>query len=150
MAATWTLSQEQSRTKVSRVWHKLRGKMDAAIERGEAAILIGDLNRPLQLGIPRSFGTKLLELWLEGESVTLLNDRQICTRFNPATGKGSLLDVGITSNNISKAVSNFEVDTEYKWTPFSMTKNSQKIIIKKSSDHRSSVYKNPDRYIAAS
>ena len=55
--------------KVSRVWHKLQGKMDAAIERGEAAILIGDLNRPLQLGINSSFGTKLLELWLEGESV---------------------------------------------------------------------------------
>ena len=108
--------------KVSRVWHKLRGKIDTAIDRGEGAILIGDLNRPLQLGIPSSFGTKLLELWLEGESVTLLNDRQICTRFDPVTGKGSLLDVGITSNNIRKAVTNIEVDTENKWTPSSMTK----------------------------
>ena len=34
-------------------------------------------------------------------------------------------------------MSNFEVDTENKWTPFSMTKNAQKTIIKKSSDHRS-------------
>ena len=51
------------------------------------------LNRPLQLGINSSFGTKLLDLWLEGESVTLLNDRNICTRVDPATGKGSLLDV---------------------------------------------------------
>ena len=74
--------------------------MDAAIERGEAAILLGDLNRPLQLGINSSFGTKLLELWLEGESVTLLNDRNICTRVDP--GKGSLLDVEITSKNIPK------------------------------------------------
>ena len=48
--------------------------MDVSIERGEGAILIGDLNRPLQLGINSSFGTKLLELWLKGESVTLLND----------------------------------------------------------------------------
>ena len=48
--------------KVSRVWHKLRGKIDTAIDRGEGAILIGDLNRPLQLGKPCSFGTKLLEL----------------------------------------------------------------------------------------
>ena len=87
--------------------------------------------------LPSSFGKKLLELWLEVESVTLLNDRQISTRFDPVTGKGSLLDVGITSNNIRKAVSNFEVDTENKWTPFSMTKNAQKTIIKKSSDHRS-------------
>ena len=123
--------------KISRVWHKLRGKMDAAIERGEDAILIGNLNRPLQMGIPSSFGTKLLELWLEGESVTKLNYRQISTRFDSATGKGSLLDIGIISNNIRKAVSNFEVDTENKWTPFSMNKNAQKTIIKKSSDHRS-------------
>ena len=73
--------------KTSKVWHKLQGKMDAAIERGEAAILIGDLNRPLQLGINSSFGTKLLELWLEGESVTLLNDRKICTRLTRQQGK---------------------------------------------------------------
>ena len=32
----------------SKVWHKLQGKIDAAIQRGEAAILLGDLNRPLQ------------------------------------------------------------------------------------------------------
>ena len=51
--------------KISRVWHKLRGKIDAAIDRGEAAILIGELNRPLQLGIPSSFGSKLLELRLK-------------------------------------------------------------------------------------
>ena len=30
--------------KTSKVWHKLQGKMDAAIERSEAAILLGDLN----------------------------------------------------------------------------------------------------------
>ena len=45
------------------------------IERSKGAILIGDLNRPLQLE-RSSFGTKLLDLWVEGESVTLLNDRK--------------------------------------------------------------------------
>ena len=69
-----------------------------------------------------SFSTKLLELWLEGESVTLLNDRKICTRFYPLSVKGLLLDLAITSNNIRKAVTNFEVDTENKWTLYSMTK----------------------------
>ena len=87
---------------------------------------MGDLNRPLQTGINSSFGTKLMDLWLEGESVVLLNDRDICTRMDPATGKGSLLDVGITSKNINKAVTNFEVDTDKKWTPFSMSKNAGK------------------------
>ena len=74
---------------------KLQGKIDAAIQKGEAAILLGDLNRPLQTGINSSFGTKLLNLRLEGESAVLLNDRDICTRVDPATGKGSLLDVSI-------------------------------------------------------
>ena len=87
------------------------------------------------MGINSSFGTKLLDLWLEGESVTLLNDRNICTREDPATGKGSLLDVGITSKNIKKPVTNFEVDTEKRWTPFSMKKNAQKAILTKFNDH---------------
>ena len=62
------------------------------IERVEGAILIGDLNRPLQVEIP-SFGTRLLEQWLEEESVSLLNNRAITTRYDPVTGKGSLLDL---------------------------------------------------------
>ena len=48
-----------------------------------------------------------------------------------------LLDIGITSKNIKKDVTNFEVDTENKWTPFSMSKNAQKIIVQKSTEHRS-------------
>ena len=100
MAAIYLDVESRSdQDKVSRVWHKLRWKIDTAIERGEGAILIGDLNRPLQLERSR-FGTKLLELWLEGELVTLLNYRKISTRFNPVSGKESLLDQGITSTNI--------------------------------------------------
>ena len=57
--------------------------------------------------------------------------------MDPATGKGSLLDVGITSKNISKAVTNFEVDTDKKWTPFSMSKNAKKTILQKFTDQRS-------------
>ena len=105
--------------KVSRVWHKLRWKIDTAIEKGKGAILIGDLNRPLQLE-RNSFGTKLLE------SVTFLNDINICTRFNPVSSKGTLLDLGITSTNIRQAVTNFAVDTDNEWTPFAMTKNAHK------------------------
>ena len=32
--------------KISRVWHKLKWKIGTTIERGEGAILLGDLNRP--------------------------------------------------------------------------------------------------------
>ena len=71
-----------------------------------------------------SFGTKLLELWLEGESVTLLNDRKICIRFDPVSGKGLFLDLGITSTNIRQAVTNSKVDTDNEWTPFAMTQTT--------------------------
>ena len=56
-------------------------------------------------------------------------------RFDPVTGKGSLQDLGITSTNTRKAVTNFEVDSENKWTPYSMAKTAQKTISKKTSDH---------------
>ena len=55
--------------------------------------------------------------------------------MDPATGKGSLLDVGITSKN--KTVTNCEVDTDKKLTPFSMSKKAQKTILQKFTDHRS-------------
>ena len=54
----------------------------------------------------RATQDKTSNVWhklLERESVTLLNDRNICTRVDPATGKGSLLDVEITSKNIFKS-----------------------------------------------
>ena len=52
------------------------------------------------------------------------------------SGKGSLLDLGITSTNIRKAVTNFEVDTDNIWTSYSMTKNAQQTISKTTSDHQ--------------
>ena len=67
----------------------------------------------------KSFGTKLLEDWLQTETVALLNDKNIPTRYDPATGKGSVLDLGIISKDIIKNVTNFEVDSYKNWTPFS-------------------------------
>ena len=60
--------------KISKVCHKLKWKKKTTIERGKVVILIEDINRPLQVERP-SFGTRLLEQWLEEESVTLLNDK---------------------------------------------------------------------------
>ena len=58
------IESRSDQDKISRVWYKLRLKIDTAIERGEGAILMGDLNRPIQ--VERiSFSTKLVELWLK-------------------------------------------------------------------------------------
>ena len=45
--------------KISRIWHKLKWKIDTTIEMGKGANLIGDLNRPLQVE-RLSFGTRIL------------------------------------------------------------------------------------------
>ena len=81
-----------------------------ALERGEAAIVVGDLNRPIQAARP-SAGTRLLNEWLEEEHMKLLNDPIISTRIDPATGVGSTLDLGLISTNIAHGVISFEVDS---------------------------------------
>ena len=94
--------------KISRVWTNSVGKLPQPWK-GARGIL---------LQVERlSFGTRLLEQWLEGESVTLLNDRTINTRYDTVTGKSSLLDLGITSTIIRKAVTKFVVDSENNLTP---------------------------------
>ena len=55
---------------------------------------------------------RLLEQWLEDESIKLLNDRSIATRYDPVTGKGSLLDLGLIPKNLRKDVKQFEVDSD--------------------------------------
>ena len=57
------------------------------------------------------------------------------TRIDPATGKGSVLDLAIVSKNIANNVEKFYVDTNLSYTPFSMTKVND-IINKKYTDHR--------------
>ena len=39
----------------------------------------------------KSCGTKLLKEWQESEKVELLNDVNLPTRYDPVTGKGSVL-----------------------------------------------------------
>ena len=63
-----------------------------------------------------------------------MNDRNVNTRYDPASGKGSLLDLAIVSDNLSKCVKKFEIDTHKKWTPFVLIKNDDNFD-KKTSDH---------------
>jgi hypothetical protein len=87
--------------------------------RGEGVVVMGDLNRPLQLPKP-SFGTKLLTEWEEKGLVHILNDKRIPTPIDPHTGKGSTLDLGIVSLNIKNLIIKFEKDTNRNWSPFAL------------------------------
>ena len=119
---------------VSRVWSILENKANDLIESGAGVIVCGDFNRPSLTCEKKSFGTDLLERWLEDGKVHLVNDRKVNTRYDPASGKGSLLDLAIISDNLARSVKKFEVDTHKKWTPFVLIKNGDQLV-KKTSDH---------------
>ena len=86
---------------IEKVWTKVVSKVETAIGRGEGVVLLGDLNRPLQTPRP-SFGKKLLLDWEDTGTVFILNKKEIPTRIDPVTGKGSTLDLGVVSANINK------------------------------------------------
>ena len=87
------------------MWTKLVGKVETALGRGEEVILIGDFNRPLQAPTP-SHGTKLLLEWKKTGQVKILNNKHVHTRIDPATKKGSTLDLGVISINLKLGLRN--------------------------------------------
>ena len=120
--------------KTAETWQHLTKKMNEITENREAFVLIGDLNRPIDAD-KISFGTKLLENWLDEGNAYLLNNRKTHTRYDPHTGRGSTLDLGIVSNTIKKSVTKFEVDKDRAWSPFALIKNTDGTFDKKTSDH---------------
>ena len=124
----------QSTDQLDLIWSKLENKINMIIESCESVVLIGDLNRPIQ-GKP-SYGTKLLNNFLNEDTMTLLNDHNTPTRIDPYTKNGSILDLCLVSNNIKTCVKNFKVDSDQKWTPFSEAKRNGNLE-KKYSDHYS-------------
>ena len=114
--------------KTDELWKLLTDKVDSLINNFEAVCVIGDLNRPLQNQKP-SHGTTLLNDWLNEENMRLLNKNEP-TRVDPATGKGSILDLAIVSDNIFHNVKSFHVDNRKSMTPFSIRKNKDGISTK--------------------
>ena len=78
---------KQDTTKTKRVWATLLGRIEVALNRGEEVVLMGDLNRPLQVQNP-SVGTKLLYDWEKTGQVTILKNKQIHTSLTLAQAKG--------------------------------------------------------------
>ena len=107
--------------KTLETWTKLKVIANDILERGEALILVGDMNRPVDRE-KQSYGTKLLNSLLEEATLELINDLKTPTRIDPATNMGSVLDLCLISKNISKATKPLKVDTERLITPFSISK----------------------------
>ena len=119
-------------------WAKLTNKVEEILERGEAVSILGDFNRPLFTTNP-SKGTKLLLEYLKEGKMKLLNSN-IPTRTDPVTKKGSVLDLCLVSQNVSKCVQNFVVDVKQEMTPFAMIKTKHnKLLHKKCTDHNAIV-----------
>ena len=117
-----------------KTWNLYTEMVQQVLDRGEACVCMGDFNRPLQAKKP-SLGTKLLNEWLEGGTMKLINDRKVYTRLDPGKGTGSVLDLAIVSANIEESVTHFTVDSERKRTAFAMVKKTNNIIEKKFTDH---------------
>ena len=84
---------------VDKIFQLYTSKVNEILEKGESVICIGDHNKPLQ-NEKDSHRTKLLKQWLSDETMNLLNDPSISTRIDPASGKGSTLDLAMVSSNI--------------------------------------------------
>ena len=111
-------------------WCRLRKDMEAIEDRGEATILIGDMNRAAgddKWGITGnktniSYGGKLIRNLLETEDYILLNNLDI-VEGGPWTwvsradsGVRSCLDLAVISRNLLPFVSKVVVDSERRFT----------------------------------
>ena len=121
---------EEGKQKVLESWGRLRKELLLIEGRGEAALVMGDLNRAVgtgELGVPGnkervSYGGEMVrELLYEGEYV-LLNGLELAvggpwTRVDPATGGLSCLDLALTSACLVPYLKAFVVDSERLFTP---------------------------------
>ena len=58
--------------------------------------------------------------WLGTGEVVLVNDPKISTSYDPVTGNGSTLDIGIVTPKLLKSVISFSVDHKKKWSPLGL------------------------------
>ena len=119
---------------INKTWNSYTEMVQQVLDRGEACICMGDFNRPMQAKKP-TLGTRLLNEWIEGGTMKLVNDRNVITRLDPGKGTGSVLDLAIVSANIEESVTQFTVDSQRKMTAFAMIKNKNKTVEKKFTDH---------------
>ena len=118
-----------------RIMTKLTNKIQSILDKGQSVLLLGDMNKNINHD-HRSPATKILLDWLEEDTMKLLNNPRISTRIDPASGKGSTLDLAIVSQDILKNIKNFSIDLNREKTPFSIHRKKGELY-KKYTDHLS-------------
>ena len=126
---------EQRKVKVEEVearWRRLRKEMEEVRARGELCLLVGDLNKLVgcdEWGVEGNHpevspGGRLLRELLASEEWILVNGmgEEVVvggpwTRVDPATGKGSCLDMFVISSNLRPYVESLVIDAARKVTP---------------------------------
>ena len=127
--------RENDVDKSSSIMHKLINKVQGIIDKGQSVIILGDMNKNIN-HFNKSPATKILLDWLEEETMILLNNPNISTRIDPATEKGSTLDLALVSSDIHKNIKDFSVDQNRDKTPFSIHRKNTELC-KKYTDHLS-------------
>ena len=121
---------QDGRDRILESWGRIKKELCEIELRGEAVLIMGDLNRALgsdELGIPGnkarvSHGGALVRGLLEDGEYFLLNSLDLAvggpwTRVDPSSGVLSCLDIAIGSANLLPYVHSFQVDSDRKFTP---------------------------------
>ena len=111
-------------------WGRLLKELEAIRARGDHCLLVGDLNKLVgdgSLGIPGNnpevtAGGQMVRDLVESGNWVLINSMEEVvqggpyTRQDPATGRGSCLDLWLCTAGLRPHVSSLKIDSDRKWT----------------------------------
>ena len=122
---------QKGKDKILASWSKIKKELCLIEMRGEAALLIGDMNRAVgadERGVKGnkvkvSFGGCLIRELVEEGNYKIFNNLELAvggpwTRKDPAYGTLSCLDLAIGSANLLPFLKTMEVDSERRFTPY--------------------------------
>ena len=135
--------------KILESWGRIRKELSLIEERGEAVLILGDLNRAIgrdELGVAGntadlSYGGKLIRDLVATEEYVIFNNLALVeggpwTREDPGDGTLSCLDLAIGSRNLRPFLETMVVDSARKFTPKRTVYIKGKLTLKPS-DHYS-------------
>ena len=143
------IEKKTSNDNILESWTQIKKELNMIHQRGEAVIIVGDLNRAVgcdENGVAGnknqvSYGGRLVRELIATGDYFILNNLKLTeggpwTREDPAYGTWSCLDLAIGSQNLKNCVVKVVVDTEKKFTPYRPT-TCRGIIGRRYTDHLS-------------
>ena len=143
------IEERESKEDILESWTQIKKELNIIKERGEAVILIGDLNRAVGSGSSGvegnknkiSFGGNLVRELIDNNDYFIMNNMSLAkggpwTRQDPSYGTWSCLDFAIGSDNLKESVVGVVVDKEKMFTPFRVL-SSKGVLTRRHTDHLS-------------